>query len=268
MKHEIKAVIKKWYAYLRFPKKYDEQFKNILETEEIDETITAENYDISEKNGRKNLLMNLYFLEELEKKYIEKGIPKAIFDDTFSDIVRWTKVWSDLKGELWLEEQHWLKLHFSFKLFKIGRLQFYMSNADNDFPDLGIKSDMPMLDVHIPRTGPLDPYECEKSFDMAKAFFGKFFPEFEYEHFKCFSWLLDKTLLQFLKPDSNIAKFQQMFTVIQSFDTQSFLGFVFRWNITAEDLPDFVPATKFAEDIKTAFLNGTQFHSGYGIRKA
>ena len=234
----MKKIIRKWYEKIGFPEKYNPEFEKILETETLFEE-TIDEYNIECKNGRKNFLMFLYFLEDLEKKYREKGIPEEIFLATARDMVYWTNVWSDIKGELWQEEILWLKFHLSFRLFTLGRVQFCMSRFKKDYPEYGIKAGDGVVDIHIPAMGPLDISECEKSIKAAGEFFEKYFPEFKYKFYSCNSWLLDETLSEFLKADSNILKFQKLFKIIETQKSYGLLGFVFKWDTRIENLRNY-----------------------------
>jgi len=68
----------------------------------------------------------------------------------------------------------------------------------------------PVLDIHIPSRGRLEPAACDDSIARALAFFPRYFPEHSFKAFTCGSWLLDPQFAQHL-PGSNIAAFAQRF---------------------------------------------------------
>ena len=262
----MERTIRKWYEKLGFPKEFDEQFEDIIKTEQIRESWDINSYDIYGKNGRENLLMQLYFCEEVSRRYKEKGIDEQIFLATMKDIVVWTKLWSDAKGELWLEELFWLIHHVRLDIFRLGRLQFCMGHAECDCPQFGIKKDDPTLEVHIPGDGAsLDEEECRRSFEKAKIFFEKHFPEFEYKAFTCHSWLLDPEMKKYLKPDSNIIKFGEMFTPVRTDESYAILKFIFKCDTTYENLERCEASNSFTKRIKEAVLNGEKFYEVYGV---
>lgn len=261
----MREIIEKWYKKLSFPEKYDKEFYEILSSEELDENATLQTYDIYEPNGRKNLLMYLYFLEDLHTQYEERGIPEEIFTDTVKDVVRWTIIASDLKGKLWLEELTWLRWHFGMKLFRVGRLQYLMTPSDEDIPLYGVKKGEGVLDIHIPADGNFEKEECIKSLRMANEFFKKYFPEFSYKCFTCFSWLLDDTLKKYVSPQSNIRAFQSLFSVVKREERFSIIPFVFRWKATKNDIEKLVPKNAFAARIKEAIIGGEQFYRVMGV---
>ena len=122
-------IIQKWYERLDFLKKYDEAFYAALNTVEVLPTACVEEYDKNSEDGIKNLLHYLYFCEETERRFLSRGIPEDILLDTLSDLVIWTNIWSEIKGELYLGELGWLAIHLSANLFKLGRLQFAFADC-------------------------------------------------------------------------------------------------------------------------------------------
>lgn len=228
------CIIRKWYERLGFPKEYDSQFYAALATIPVCDRLTPENFDWESRDGLYNLLSVLYLCEGLEQQYLHLGIPEEILMDTLGDVVRWAKIWSDLKGELYLGELCWLKWHFRMKIFKLGRLQFLMGYARRDIPGTSVREGDPVLEIHIPRTGPLDPQSCDRALAMAPEFFARYFPEHSWKLFTCNSWLLDDTLASFLPPESNILRFQNRFVPVSGTRSDAILGFVFEWKITRE----------------------------------
>lgn len=176
----------------------------------------------------------LYISQNISKQINDmKGISDSILLDTLADIPRWLDTWSDLKGEMFLGELEWLKKHMELKLFKLGRLQFCFAD-DYKFPKRGIRKGDTVIDTHIPADGPLLPEECIKSFDYAREFFEKYYPEYKYEVFTCHSWLLDENLTNLLDENSNIVKFQKLFTIECQHKSDAILGYTFRWKVKRE----------------------------------
>ena len=67
-----------------------------------------------------------------------------------------------------------------------------------------------VLNIHIPAGEPMTPEACSESFEQARLFFSKYFPDYNFKAFVCFSWLLDSQFEHILKPTSNILKFQHL----------------------------------------------------------
>lgn len=260
MENQICDTAKKWYKELNFPEKYDDEFYSLLN--EI-----KSSSDTSLADGKRNLLSLLCRCEDLEKMYAEKGIDRKILLDTLSDIVIWTNTWSDLKSELWLGETEWLGNHFEMRLFKLGRLQFCMRGAEADIPSGKTSKGDNIIEIHIPATGPLLHDECVKSIENAKNFFAKHYPEYEYKYFTCRSWLMDTSLRQIQKPESNILKFQDMFEIFNEKQSDAILKYVFKWDTSRADIKNAVCTSSFSKKVKERALSGEPFYTALGIIK-
>ena len=269
--YDIKTaeICEKWYKKLNFPQVYDKEFKDALSKYKIPDITTIENYDLKEKDGKRNLLSYLFMCEELSKKYQEKGISEEILLDTLGDLVRWTNTWSEIEGEMYLGELGWLSHPFKMRLFKLGRLQFLFGRAFAPCPQLGLAKSDNIIEVHIPAGEGFTPEECEKSFSLAKDFFAKFYPEYEYSHFTCHSWMLDSELEKLLNENSNILKFKNSFTLVESAQREGYnaLKYIFKRDTTTQNLQDAVCVSGFAERIKKHVMNGGKLNVGFGVRK-
>lgn len=260
-----KEVIEKWYRTLGFTREYDREFYPALKSIDISDAITIKRYKKNDECGKRNLLSYLYLCEKLSEKYKEKGIPEKILTDTTEDIVRWTDIWTDLKGELWLGETSWLSRHLSMKLFHIGRLQFCMAPSEFDIPTFGIKKGDAIIEIHIPAAGALRVEDCKKSISDAKEFFNKYYPDYKYKAFTCHSWLLDSSLKKLLAEESNILKFAALFNVVAEDDSYEILRYVFKRTTNSRNVKDAYPTSSFAERVKRAVLSGEVFHESLGV---
>jgi len=245
----MKAIIKKWYDRLSFPAEWNASFNSLLENAELCPCTVSE-YDNSTYDKQKNLLMYLYFCEELSNRYATLEIPENTLYDTLSDVVIWAKVHFDINGELGLTEVNWLRRHFSVQLFRLGRLQFCMADGE--------------LEIHIPDGEPFTPDKCRESLTLAKSFFAKYFPDFRYDKFTCHSWLLDDTLLNFVRPDSNIASFMRMFDIKSREESFDALKYVFRFDARRETLSDFTPKTGLAKKLYDYVQGGGKLYCSLG----
>jgi len=260
-----KSVIEFWYKKLNFPSKYDEEFYRALEEIVIPADSKLEDYDPRCEDGKRNLLAYLYFCEELKRRYEEKGIGEDVLLDTLSDLVVWTDVWSDLKGELWLGELYWLNFHLGMRLFKLGRLQFCLGKAKHDAPAHGLAKGDTVVEMHIQAVGPLKREDCLASVARAREFFAKYYPEQPYKCFTCHSWLMDKKLDEVLSPDSNIIRFRNMYDIVHEQPSDAILKYVFKWDTTAENLAQTPATSNFAQRVKERRLAGERFNESLGI---
>lgn len=182
---EVPGIIEKWYQRLDFPRVYDREFREALAEIKISDAISIEKYNVYSKDGKRNLLSALFMCEKLAGEYREKGISEDILDATLYDLVIWTNTWSNRKYELYLGEMDWLKRHLSMRLFRLGRLQFCMEQAEDDIPQQGVKAGDNILQIYIPEGEPLSQEEYKQTVDEAKSFFKRYFPEFDYQCMIC-----------------------------------------------------------------------------------
>ncbi len=258
MKRFDNKLLRGWYAKLAFSAQYDTAFEALL-----GEDFTEIN-EVFGTDAGENLLTALYHCEVLKTVYTQRGIPEHILLDTLSDVVIWTDTWYGMHGELGLMEVGWLQHHFSAKLFRLGRLQFCMGHAHRAIPEAGVAEGDPVLEVHIPADGAMRLDDCKTSIAAAREFFATFFPQFDYRAFTCHSWLLDRTLTQFLSETSNIVQFQTLFTVTHNDPSDAILKYIFRWDATRDTLERFEPQSRLAAAVKPYVLNGGTFYESLG----
>lgn len=252
-------IVRKWYNRLKFPHKYDEAFGSLLDSTDV---VIRDNFS---DNAAENFLSALYQCETLEKRYISWGIDLKILEDTLSDVKIWTNTWYELTGELGLKETEWLSNHYSGRLFRLGRLQFGMGHARQDIVQKNVEKGAPVIDIHIPAGEPMDNEACKEAIRMAQKFFGEYFPEFKYQCFTCHSWLLDRTLEQFLDKGSNILAFQGLFDVVGTEESDALLKYIFAWDATRERLDKYEPKSGLAKKVKSYAQSGCKFYVPYGV---
>lgn len=268
MNRNTASIIEKWYKELHFPTAYDQEFYKALREIEIPLDTCIETYDIHEKDGKRNLLSCLYMCEELSKKYQKMEIPNQVFLDTLSDLVTWTNIWSEKKGELYLGQLTWISWHLKMHLFKLGRLQFAMQKTDYNVPSLGLHPQDDIIGIHIPSGDPLSLDACRQSVAMAKEFFQQFYPSYQYSCFTCHTWLLDSTLKEILEEGSNILKFRELFDeVLFEEPSDALLGYVFQWMSSREDVKSMTATTKLAKKVQDRINQNGVFHEALGVIK-
>ncbi len=87
-------------------------------------------------------------------------------------------------GEPGLPYPQWLVPHFRGELYQLGRLQFERARLGERTAQaltaagLDAGPGTPCLNLHIPDySGPLTPAACDRSLDLARAFFARYFPK-------------------------------------------------------------------------------------------
>ncbi|MCL4545160.1 MAG: acyltransferase domain-containing protein [Chloroflexi bacterium] len=172
-------------------------------------------------------------------------IPDDVSWATLADLGRHMAIHQRIYGEGGLSTYNWLTLHFRGVIYALGRLQFHRSRISYDagtIARLGLSFQRgdPCLGVHIPESGSLSPEACDASFQWAREFFPRHFPEETYKFATCGSWLLDDQLAEYLPATSNIVRFQRRFQLMpggRPCDGE-IVSFVFRRvNARVEDLP-------------------------------
>ena len=107
--------------------------------------------------------------------------------------------------------------------------------------------------------------DCQKSIEKAKEFFATYYPEFQYKCFTCHSWLLDETLGEILKPNSNILGFKNMFHIVERTESDAILKYVFNWNTIRRKIRSEIPNSSFATKVKERALAGGKFYENLGV---
>lgn len=262
----MKNIIEKWYKRLNFPKEYDAEFYSYFDKFEFSDPGPIEEYNTDTLDFGKNLMYHLYFCEQLSEKYKAHGIPESILLKTLSDLPIWTRTCISVHGVVGLRNSTWLKRHLSFKLFRLGRLQFCLGELEKSYPEIGAEKSEPVIEVHIAEGEPLLPDECDKSFVLAREFFDKYFPDHKYNYFTCHSWLLDKENA-ILAESRNIRSFAERFCEIDREESDAILRYVFRYDTKRENLAPQEAKTSLAKKIKAAVEVGKPFYEVLGYIK-
>lgn len=148
---------------------------------------------------------------QVAEEQAARGIDPETTQATLRDIGQQVFLHRRIYREVGMNKGWWLSHHLSHHLHRLGRLQFQRSRAP---VRLGpVAADEALLDVHIPEGSPLDPTGCDVSFERARRFFARHFPDETPRLFACTSWLLDPVLAEFLPVGSNIVRFQRRFEI-------------------------------------------------------
>ena len=154
---------------------------------------------------------------ELHRRY---GIPDDVSRRTLADIGRNVAVHRRRHGVGGMNAPWWALLHLRGELYQLGRLQFQRATLGERGAAAAAQAGLPFgpgspaLSLHIPDfSGPLGPQACERSLELARAFFPRHFPDEPYPIATCHSWLLDPQLKTYLPPESNIVRFQERFNL-------------------------------------------------------
>ncbi|GAA4955185.1 hypothetical protein GCM10023224_45850 [Streptomonospora halophila] len=150
------------------------------------------------------------------------GVPAPVSAATLADIGRHLAQTRAMFGRVGLETATWAALHFRCGLYELGRLQYEPAtvrwSAPQETPGLESEPEpargAPVLRLHIPADGPLDPEQVDASLARARGFFADCFGT-DYRIASCSSWLLDPQLAEYLPESSNIIAFQRRFALVE-----------------------------------------------------
>ncbi|MFC4008651.1 acyltransferase domain-containing protein [Nonomuraea purpurea] len=162
------------------------------------------------------------------------GVPEEVSWATFADLGRNMAVHRKRHGTGGLHAPDWFMLHARGLLFEMGRLQFNRAKLNRrvgqalESAGLPVGPGSPALGVHVPDfRGPMTPAACDASFERAREFFPRHFPDEDVRVVTCGSWLLDEQLARYLPAESNIVAFQRRFHLLDRYDGSDMMAFVF-----------------------------------------
>lgn len=269
----MKDLILKWFEKLELP----EEWKDTVCSE-------ADNFDPAfldamdepymwlneQENKMLCLLYALYKTEDFFNTARKRNIPEDILLASLTEVRRYAVEYNKItNGEkIGIKQINWIGKIMCGTIFRLGRLEFEMRHCLRSSEKHGIKEGDPVLAVHIPDNGgPMTEEACSEAYALSKEFFAKYYPEFNYKCYTCSSWLLDKTLKGFLKPDSNIVKFMDSFDiddkVKESYDA---LTYLFVRGTTVDDVKNLTPKTSLQKAVVEHIKNGGKLYSGYGFK--
>lgn len=177
----------------------------------------------------------------------ERGIADEVAQATLADLGRNVRVHRKRTGMGGLGVSWWLMLHFRGMIYQLGRLQFERARLGEGVADqasaMGVSwhAGDHALSIHLPDfCGPMTPEACDASIAEAHTFFNTYFPDEPVVAGICNSWLLDPQLRSYLRPESNICRFQERFQLLPGGHNanQSIVQFVFgATTVDVESLP-------------------------------
>jgi hypothetical protein len=127
-----------------------------------------------------------------------------------------------------------------------------------------LKPGDPILELHIPRGGPLDVELCKRSLKEALEFFPRHFPDRPFVAFSCWSWILDPQLQAMLPETSNLVHFQrEMYLLPVPSEEDDNLDFLF--GLAPFDLQSAPRDTTLRRAVLDHLLAGRHLYAGGGV---
>ncbi len=225
----------------------------------------------TDRDGIGMLSCMLHSMEYTQEYYKEKNIPQQIFTDTMKCFSRFVGEHYVSYGRYGFDRDFWTGRQLSGLLFRIGMLEYEMTQAvipDEDGTGKAAEK-RNVISVHIPSDSTLTEEKCRESIRASEAFFREFFPERSSDPYVCSSWLLSPALRELLGEGSNILRFQRMFRIVEwDQDSRGFTEWVFKHNeerqgeLTPEELPEH---TSLQRRMKQHLQAGGKVGEGFGI---
>ena len=205
---------------------------------------------------------------QTHRRYLLKGIDDSIYYDTMACFTRFVNEHRESYGTYSFDRAFWPHRQTSLRLFRLGTLEFEMVHyTGQDLSldgDVVLRSGEPILSVHIPGDAQLGGENCHASYDQAKEFFARHYPEFQYKAIYTHTWLLSPTLKQLLPQESNILNFQRDYAICHIDEKDNgYVVWVFKNpKLKPEDFPE---KTTLQRTIKSHVLGGGLVGSAAGI---
>lgn len=151
----------------------------------------------------------------LKKAYEVKGLSEELMWDTLVDVRCKLAEHHDLNGIWGTGAVGWYIRLYGLKIIKLGRLEFEPIGYKWDTPYRGIQKGDPVMNMHIPSTGPMKIEDVLASFKQAYKFYGYTEPM----PVAAASWLLYPPVCEeVFKPGSNLRNFYDLFDVVEQYE--------------------------------------------------
>ena len=213
----------------------------------ITNVILLMGYKVHEKN------MNKYNLDKYQISAQKKRVKDALLNDI------------KIKGYdgIRISQMLWGAWFVNLMIIEVGRLQYELFNAN----PLNENEYKICIKIHIPAGDKLDINLVKESIKNSKKEIKKYF-KIEDPEYYCSSWMLSKQVKNIVSVNSNIAKFYELFDVVEKEDCKSdILNFVFG-NKECNDFSKLQEDTSLQIKLKKLLLANADIIIGVGkLRK-
>ena len=249
-----------WIA--AYEKDKDIDFEEALDAVKDVAKDTAQNSYVVE------LLFFLCLIPACRHHYENAGLPLALMEESLLDLRYKLEECRLVYGVNGSFVAFWFDRFFKLERFTFGRLQFELIRFEHTYKsgDVELNPDDYIINVHIPRTEtPLDRAACREGYRRAADFFAD---TVKRPVFACCSWLLHPTTIECLSETSNIRRFADDYTVIETRDYEEYseMWRLYDCQVTAETDYDTLPAdTSFRRGFIEQMKKGKPTGWGYGL---
>lgn len=160
-----------------------------------------------------------------------------------------------------ISQMLWGAYFINVKLIECGILQYEFSKFNPITKDKEL-----CIKIHIPKIKKLDISEVKLSLNKSELYIYKYF-KLSNPKYYCVSWLLSNQIKSILNKNSNIAKFQDLFNIVEGKECiDDILNFVFNLN-KYNDYYQLNEQTSLQRNIKKFLIDGKIIKEGIGILK-
>lgn len=160
-------------------------------------------------------VMLILAIPMMQRVYEDNGLPTELMWDTLIDVRCKLQEEYDCSGIWGTGAVGWYVRIFRAGIIKLGRLEFEPIGYKWDTPYRGIQKGDPVMNMHIPSTGPMKIEDVLDSFKRAYRFFGYTEPM----PVAIASWMMYPPICEeVMKPDSNMKKFYDLFEVVEQYE--------------------------------------------------
>ncbi|MBQ2729160.1 MAG: DUF5596 domain-containing protein [Clostridia bacterium] len=160
--------------------------------------------------------------KHLREMYVKNGLPLDVYFDTMRDMKYKLMECYKMHGVWGSFVASWFYGAFVLDRFEIGRLQYefsthFATQGNLNVCGVELTPESPVINLHIPSSGPLTQESVDDSLSRAYKFMKKYYPRFIHDGkmvVECGSWLLFKDHEKFLPEKSNIRRFMENFDIV------------------------------------------------------
>lgn len=212
----------------------------------ITNVLLLSGYDVHKRN------MNKYALDSKQIKIHKKRVRESLLNDI---IIR------NYDG-IRISQMLWGAYFINIRIIEVGRLQYEFIK----FNPLREDEYKECIKIHIPSGEKLLEQEVKKSIIDSRKEIKKYF-NLENADYYCSSWLLSPAINKVLDKTSNIAKFYNMFNIIEEKDgLDDILNFVFNVR-ECNNYTELKSSTSLQIKLKEMLLKNKKLTIGVGILK-
>lgn len=192
-------------------------------------------------------------------KYLKLGISDEIYFSTMQIFSRYVSESIEKNGVIGFDRAFWAWRHTSMQIFRLGTFEYEYTEYEGDS----------VISLHIPPDAILKDEEMTFSFNFAREFTSKYFPERKNDKIITETWLISPKLKELLGENSKILSFMDRFKVTKTVPHEGALKFLFgiknTFDLSKVDINELPENTSLQRAVKNLYLKGERIGSGYGI---